>query len=109
MATSEPGCVCHLVARGGCQQGKFCPLREVEMASTAALDPTAEFPAPKGKRMQNYRLSSSAITGRAPRTQSEAFGCSMRDPVHPMPEPSRPGLRDLLAAIGQVIGRVFGR
>jgi hypothetical protein len=56
------------------------------------LDPSVKFPAPKGKRMQNYRLSSSAMTGRAARTLSEAFGCSMRDPVHPMPTPRPAGL-----------------
>ena len=72
------------------------------------LDPDAKFPAPKGKRM-NYRPTSSAITGRAPRTMERAFGCSMNDPVHPMPGPHRPGIRDFFAAIGQVIARVFGR
>ena len=59
--------------------------------------------------MQNYRLSSSALTGRASRTLSEAFGCHPNDPVHPMPGPHRPSLRDFFAAVGQIIGRVFGR
>jgi hypothetical protein len=57
------------------------------------------------QRMQFYRRTSSAITGRAPRTLSHAFGCSMNDPVHPMPDAPRPGLRDLLAAIARLFGR----
>ena len=108
MATSETGCVCHLIRRSGCVQGRHCPLREMEAAIGTPLDAEVPFPAPKGKRM-NYRPTSSAITGRAPRTMERAFGCSMNDPVHPMPELTRPGLRDFFAGIGQVIARLFGR
>jgi hypothetical protein len=61
------------------------------------------------QRMQNYRLSSSALTGRAPRSMRDAFGCNQNDPVHPMPETRGPGLRELAAAAFRVIARLFGR
>lgn len=109
---AESSCVCHLVARGGCQQGRSCPIREIEMACDAALDPRTDFPAPKGKPMQNYRLSSSAYTGRAPRSMRDAFGCHPNDPVHPMPD-GRVAVFDAIGraakALGRFIARVFGR
>ncbi len=104
-APADSPCVCHLVSRGGCQQGKFCPLSHHEAGNAVPLRP--EFPAPKGKRM--YRLSSSAFTGRAPRSMRDAFGCHPDDPVHPMPDANQTTLRDFFAAIGQVIARLFGR
>jgi len=62
--------------------------------------------------MQFYRQSSSALTGRAPRSMSAAFGCSMNDPVHPMPAESA-GLLDPFGraarAIGTFIAGLFGR
>lgn len=57
----------------------------------------------------NYRTSSSAYTGRAPRSMRDAFNPYCSDDLHPMPEPRRPGLFDFFAAIGQVIARAFGR
>jgi hypothetical protein len=69
---NEPHCVCHLVRRGGCAQGRACPIAELEVA--IAIEHRAEFPAPKGKqRMSNYRNSSSAWTGRAPRTLEQRW------------------------------------
>lgn len=56
-----------------------------------------------------YRLSSHMNTGRTPRTMRDAFNPYCSDELLPMPSPSRPGVRDLFAAIGQVIARVFGR
>ena len=55
-----------------CQQGRACPARDSELASTAALDPNAQFPAPKEKRMNDYRKSG-AWTGFAPRTTEERW------------------------------------
>jgi hypothetical protein len=47
-------------------------------------------------------LRSSAWTGRAPRSLAEAFGCSIQDAVHPMPD-NTPSLwrRLLLLITGQ--------
>jgi len=109
-----PSCVCHLVARGGCRQGRECPVRELEIAMEQP--PTDQFPAPKGKRMKYYRLSSSAVTGRAPRSMADAFGCSSNDPVHPMPDANRTVGRRLTDAIrfacgflSDLVGGFFGR
>jgi hypothetical protein len=84
------GCYCQ--TRGlDCRQGRTCPLLHETEAANDLAAPWPDFPAPKGKKRM-YRLSSSAYTGRAPRTLSSAFGCSMRDPVHPMPTPRPAGL-----------------
>lgn len=95
-----------------CEQGRRCPLSDTEAANTVPLDPNVEFPAPKGKRMQFYRQSSSALTGRAPRSMSAAFGCHHNDPVHPMPD-GAPALLDVFgraaAGIGQFVARLLGR
>lgn len=97
MAPAESPCVCHLVARGGCRQGRACPVREIEMASTAALDPKADFPAPKGKKpMNNYRHTSSAWTGFAPRTTEQRW-----------PTPPRTATFD--GWFSRFIARLFGR
>lgn len=80
--TAEP-CICHLVPRGGCRQGRACPVRESEHACSAPVSPDAPFPAPKGKRM-NHRSSNHTL--RFHRSMSDAFGCSMNDPVYPMPD-----------------------
>lgn len=86
MSTNPPACVCHLVTRGGCQQGSKCPIREFECAMDTPLT-GEQFPTPKVRKpMNRYRLTSSALTGRAPRSLSQAFGCSMNDPVYPMPD-----------------------
>lgn len=65
--------------------------------------------------MKFYRLSSSAVTGRAPRSMSSAFGCAANDPVHPMPDRRAAGRR-LSDAIAwtlnfarDAIGALFGR
>lgn len=109
--TAAPSCVCHLLSQG-CRQGRDCPFREIEAANDVALDPLTEFPTPKGKRM-NYRPTSSALTGRAPRTMERAFGCSMHDPVHPMPDAGSPAVLDVfgraLNAFGRLLARLFGR
>ena len=112
----EPTCVCHLVTRGGCRQGRACPVRECELANEVPLTPEQPFPAPKGKRMKYYRLSSSAVTGRAPRSMADAFGCASNDPVHPMPDANRTVGRRLTDAIrfacgflSDLVGGFFGR
>ena len=88
------------------------PSHDTEMASE--VSPLyAQCPAPKGKRMHFYRPSSSALTGRAPRSMRDAFGCSMNDPVHPMPGTEPPALLDALGqaamAVGRFVARLFGR
>lgn len=109
----EPHCVCHLV-RGGCRQGRACPISETEAANGIAL--RVEFPAPKGKKRMNYRPSSSAYTGRAPRSMRDAFGCHINDQLHPMPDGSLSPLHMLgrvvvaMARIAvRVAARLFGR
>ncbi len=99
--TCRHGCISYLYGED-CHCGA-----DTELANAVPLDPDRKFPAPKGKRM--YRLSSHMNTGRTPRTMRDAFNPYCSDELLPMPSPSRPGVRDLFAAIGQVIARVFGR
>lgn len=41
-------CQCHLVHRGGCNQGRACPVRETELANAVGPDASRTFrPAPK--------------------------------------------------------------
>jgi hypothetical protein len=112
MPIVEPACVCHLVRREGCRQGRACPVRESEMAH--GTPPSENFPTPKGKKTVNFR--SSAYTGRFPRTMADAFGCSPRDIVHPMPVTER-GLLDPIGRAANAaarfvvrqLARLFGR
>lgn len=75
--------------------------------------PRTDGSVPKGmKPMQNYRLSSSAHTGRAPRSMRDAFGCDQNDRVYPMPDRNESLLAPLgrfANALGRFIARLFGR
>ena len=87
----EPSCVCHLVRGAGCQQGRNCPLREIEMASSIAPN------VPQGDEPMDYqyRNASSAWTGRAPRTVDERW------PRAPISAPA--------SWLGRLVARLFGR
>lgn len=93
-------------------------MRESELANEVPLQPAATFPAPKGKRMKFYRLSSSAVTGRAPRTLTDAFGCAVNDRLHPMPDVAHQRtvgrratdvIRRVRIFLSDVVGGLFGR
>jgi len=91
----EPTCLCHLVPRGGCRQGRACPIRECEYAHD--VPHSENFPTPKGKPVNDYRLRSGAWTGYAPRTTEERW------PTPPRTVSTRAGW------LSRLIARLFGR
>lgn len=97
VTTDSPGCYCQTHGLD-CRQGRACPLREdTEASNVIPLHPERPFPAPKGKKPMDYqyRSTSSAWTGRAPRTVEERW------PSAPVSAPA--------GWFSQLLTRLFGR